>query len=103
MNNLNSILLEGILEKEPQLLTAPQGKSLCTFTLSSIHSYGTFEKRETETSSFDIETHGRLAEVCGDYLRAGRGVRVVGRLKQRDSRVLIVAEHVEFKPKPPAK
>jgi single-strand DNA-binding protein len=49
----------------------------------------------------------RLAEVCGEYLKKGRGLRVVGRLKQDHwtdpegkprSRVLIVAEHVEFKP-----
>jgi single-strand DNA-binding protein len=45
--------------------------------------------------------------VCGEYLKKGRGVRVVGRLKQdrwadadgkAHSRVEIVAEHVEFKP-----
>jgi single-strand DNA-binding protein len=45
--------------------------------------------------------------VCGEYLKKGRGVRVVGRLKQDRwtdpdgkprSRVEIVAEHVEFKP-----
>jgi len=47
----------------------------------------------------------RLAEVCAEYLKKGRGVRVVGRLKQDKwtdadgkphSRVHIVAEHVEF-------
>jgi single-strand DNA-binding protein len=45
--------------------------------------------------------------VCGEYLKKGRGVRVVGRLKQDrwtdpdgkpHSRVEIIAEHVEFKP-----
>jgi single-strand DNA-binding protein len=45
--------------------------------------------------------------VCGEYLKKGRGVRVVGRLKQDRwtspegqgrSKVSIVAEHVEFKP-----
>jgi len=49
----------------------------------------------------------RLAEVCGEYLKKGRGVRAVGCLKQDrwtdpdgkpHSRVEIVAEHVEFKP-----
>ena len=45
--------------------------------------------------------------MCGEYLKKGRGVRVVGRLKQDRwtdadgkgrSRIFIVAEHVEFKP-----
>ena len=54
----------------------------------------------------------RLAEVCKEYLAKGRGVRVVGRLKQdrwedpegkTRSKVHIVAEHVEFKPRPAEK
>ena len=58
-------------------------------------------------SYFDVTTWARLAEVCGEYLKKGRGVRVVGRLKQdrwtspegqTRSKITIVAEHVEFKP-----
>jgi single-strand DNA-binding protein len=54
-----------------------------------------------------VTTWTRLAEVCGECLKKGHGVRVVGRLKQdrwtdadgkTHSRVHIVAEHVEFKP-----
>ena len=54
-----------------------------------------------------METWAKLAEVCAEQLEKGRGVRVVGRLKQdrwQDqegnprSKVKIVAEHVEFKP-----
>ena len=62
---------------------------------------------QKEVSFFEVSTWTRLAEVCGEYLKKGRGVRVVGRLKQDrwtdpdgkpHSRVSIVAEHVEFKP-----
>ena len=65
------------------------------------------DQLQKEVSFFDVSTWTRLAEVCGEYLKKGRGVRVVGRLKQDrwtdtdgkpHSRVLIVAEHVEFKP-----
>ena len=60
-----------------------------------------------EVSYFDVETWSKLAEICSDHLAKGRGVRVVGRLKQdrwndtdgnQKSRIKIVAEHVEFKP-----
>jgi single-strand DNA-binding protein len=66
------------------------------------------EELQQEVSYFDITTWNRLAEVCNEYLSKGRGVRVVGRLKQdrwedpegkTRSKVHIVAEHVEFKPK----
>ncbi len=65
------------------------------------------DQLQKEVSYFDVSTWTRLAEVCGEYLKKGRGVRVVGRLKQdrwtdpegkAHSRVEIVAEHVEFKP-----
>jgi single-strand DNA-binding protein len=59
-----------------------------------------------------VTVWNRLAEVCKEYLAKGRGVRVVGRLKQdrwedpegkTRSKVHIVAEHVEFKPRPAEK
>jgi single-strand DNA-binding protein len=65
------------------------------------------EEMQKEVSYFDVSTWARLAEVCGEYLKKGRGVRVVGRLRQDKwtdpegkprSRIEIVAEHVEFKP-----
>ena len=66
-----------------------------------------FEVSYFEVSFFEVSTWARLAKVCGEYLKKGRGVRVVGRLRQDEwtdpegkprSRIEIVAEHVEFKP-----
>jgi single-strand DNA-binding protein len=66
------------------------------------------EETQKEVSFFEVTTWARLAEVCGEYLKKGRGVRVVGRLKQDRwtnpegqgrSKIQIVAEHVEFKPR----
>jgi single-strand DNA-binding protein len=62
---------------------------------------------EKEVSYFDIESWAKLAEACYNKGHKGRGVRVVGRLKQDrwsgsdgkpHSRITIVAEHVEFRP-----
>jgi single-strand DNA-binding protein len=62
---------------------------------------------EKEVSFFDVESWGKLAENVNSLGRKGRGVRVVGRLKQERwqnsegramARVVIVAEHVEFRP-----
>lgn len=107
MNNLNSILLEGNIVRDPLFKETPKGTPLCTFAVAS----NRFIKQDTgfekEVSFFDIETWSRLAENCSNLGRKGRGVRVVGRLKQErwtsgdgkpQSRVKIVAEHVEFRP-----
>ena len=107
MNSLNSILVEGNLTKDPVLKETPKGTSVCTFTVASNRFYKQDEAFEKEVSFFDVETWAKLAEACGSQLTKGRGVRVIGRLKQDRwndpegnyrEKVKIVAEHVEFKP-----
>jgi single-strand DNA-binding protein len=107
MNNLNSILLEGNLVRDPLLRSTPKGTSVCTFTLASNRFSRQDSGMEKEVSFFDVETWAKLAEYCYSQGRKGRGIRVVGRLKQdrwnsadgkAHSRVTIVAEHVEFRP-----
>jgi single-strand DNA-binding protein len=109
MNNLNSILIEGNLVRDPLLRSTSKGTQICSMSLASNRyfkpdSSSGFEK---EVSFFDIETWAKLAEACYAKGKKGRGVRVVGRLKQNrwndtegkpHSRVTIVAEHVEFRP-----
>ena len=107
MNDLNSILMEGNLTRDPVLSTTPSGTSVCNFSMGSHHLYRKDEEQRKETSFFDVEVWAKLGENCAEYLRKGRGVRVVGRLKQDRwkngegqprSKVKIVAEHVEFRP-----
>jgi single-strand DNA-binding protein len=107
MNNLNSILIEGNLVRDPELSYTPKGTAVCKFTVASNRFWKQESELQKEVSYFDVAAWTRLAEVCGEYLKKGRGVRVVGRLQQDRwndpdgkprSRVLIVAEHVEFKP-----
>ena len=107
MNALNSILLEGNLTRDPESKTLSSGSQVCSFAIASNRFYRQNEVMEKETSYFDIEAWARLGQSCAETLRKGRGVRVVGRLKQdrwtdqtgkAHSKVKIVAEHVEFKP-----
>lgn len=46
---------------------------------------------------FDIECYGKLADFCEQRFKKGRGIRIVGRLKQVESKIVIIAEHVELK------
>ncbi len=107
MNSLNSMLLEGNVVRDPVLKETAKGTPVCTFSIASNRYYKQDDTLEKETSFFEVETWGKLAEACGKSCRKGRGVRVVGRMKQdrwtgtdgkNYSRVKIVGEHVEFKP-----
>jgi len=107
LNNLNSIIVEGNLVRDPLLKTIPNGHQVCSFAVASNRFYKQNEQTEKEVSFFEVETWSKLAQTCGEILKKGRGVRVVGRLKQdrwedaagkTQTRIKIVAEHVEFKP-----
>jgi len=110
MNNLNSILIEGNLVRDPLLRSTTKGTQVCSMRLASNRYFKHDSKSdniEKEVSFFDVESWSRLAEACYSKGHKGRGVRVVGRLKEdrwnspdgkSHSRVSIVAEHVEFRP-----
>ena len=108
MNNLNSIILEGNLVRDAALAEPVPGFKKCIFSMG-VNRFYKNKKNEAvdEVSFFDIETYGRMAEYCSEKVKKGRGVRVVGRLKQdswkddsgkTQSRVYVVAEHIEYKP-----
>ena len=113
MNNLNSILLEGNLCRDPELRYPPSdgpapGTPLCTLVVASVRTWKRDGERTEEVSFIEAVTAGELATVCAEHLTKGRGVRLVGRLKQERwedaagesrAKVVIVAEHVEFQPR----
>ena len=107
MNNLNSVLIEGNLVRDPECRTTPKGTAVCKFPVASNRYYKQDSGLEKEVSFFDVEAWGKTAENVNNLGKKGRGVRVVGRLKQERwqnsegkamARVVIVAEHVEFRP-----
>jgi len=107
MNNLNSLLIEGNMVRDPLLKTTPKGNIVCNFTIAINRFYRQDSNLEREVSYFDVEAWGKLATSCAEHGRKGRGVRVVGRLKQdrwvgsdgkTHAKVSIVAEHVEYRP-----
>jgi len=108
MNQLNSLILEGNLVRDAVLAEPAPGFKKCSFTMGVNRFYKNKKNEDvTEASFFDVEAYGNMAEYCGEKAKKGRGVRVVGRLKQdtwKDpegkfaSRVYVVAEHIEYKP-----
>ena len=107
MNNLNSVLIEGTLTKDPKMVIEDNGKTITEFSISSERNYKRDDQYQKEISLFDIHVFGKRAQACSEHLSEGRSVRIVGRLKQElrgdngeiKSNVFIIAEHVEFKPK----
>lgn len=107
MNSLNSIIMEGNLVRKPETVISPKGTAICKFSVATNRYFKIEGEDQKEVSFFDIEVWSTLAENCDKFLDKGRGVRIVGRLKQdrwvdkkgkNQAKVKIVGEHVEFKP-----
>lgn len=109
MNQLNSIILEGNIVANAEISEPSKGFKICKFALGvNRFTKGQNGESNEEVSFFDVETYGKMAEICEKQGTKGRGIRVVGRLKQNRwknsegkpfSKVFVIAEHVEFKPK----
>ena len=103
MNNLNSLILEGVVIGEPH---KSEASDVLNFTVGSERYYKNRAGEDvTETSHFKVVAFGRM---CDIPVKEDSGVRIVGRLKQNKwtdsegashSEVQIVAEHIEIKKK----
>ena len=100
-NDLNSLILGGVVSGEPHLVKT---SDVLNFTVETTRYYKNRAGEDvTETSHFKVVAFGRM---CDIPVKEGSGVRVVGRLKQNKwtdsegashSEVQIVAEHIEIK------
>jgi single-strand DNA-binding protein len=107
MNSLNSGILEGNVVRKPELRQTPKGTPVAKVGVAVHRWYRSNEELVKEVSFFNVDAWGALANLCAEKCDQGRGIRVVGRLKQERwvdqegknrSTVTVVAEHVEFRP-----
>lgn len=98
MNSLNSILLEGNLVLDPVMTNDDKA---CDLVIETSRTYAKDDEEVTDKEQFIVRAWNKLAKGCHELLKAGREVRVVGRLKNQAGIVFIVAEHVECKPERP--
>lgn len=108
MNQMNQVILEGNVVRMAEFKTTPRGKKVCTLPIACNRYYKDSDGKSVEEANYiDIEAWERACENVEKYAMKGRGLRVVGRLKQDRwkspegksiSRLYVVAEHIEFMP-----
>jgi single-strand DNA-binding protein len=108
MNPLNTVLIEGNATRDAELKYANSGTAICKLSVAVNRFYKSGDGFEKEVSFFDVDTFGKVAELCAEKCHKGDAIRVAGRLKQSRwnasdgtarSQVVIIAEYVEFRPK----
>jgi single-strand DNA-binding protein len=79
---LNHIQIIGHLGQDPDTKYLPSGDTVCNFSIATTEKWvdkASGEKRDS-TEWHRIAVFGRLAEVCGQYLKKGSLVYVSGKL-----------------------
>jgi single-strand DNA-binding protein len=82
MVGLNRVQLIGRLGKDPELRTTTTGRKVCTFNIAVNRRWRSESGDSKEATDWLlVETWGRLAEICKQYLKKGRMVYLEGRLR----------------------
>jgi single-strand DNA-binding protein len=85
MSGLNKVMLIGRLGKSPEVKHTPSGAVVCNFSLAMEESWKDKSgERQKKTEWHEIVAWGRLAEVCGEYLKKGAQVYVEGKLQTQE-------------------
>lgn len=80
--SVNRVILVGRLGKDPEIRSIPSGTSVAKFSLATDERFTdkNGEKQE-RTEWHNIVAWGKLAEICGQYLRKGKLVFIEGSIR----------------------
>ena len=82
MASVNKVILVGRLGKDPEIRSTPNGNNVAKFSLATDDRYTdkSGEKQE-RTEWHNIVAWGKLAEICGQYLKKGKLIYIEGSIR----------------------
>jgi single-strand DNA-binding protein len=107
MASVNRVILVGRLGKDPEIRSTPGGTSVAKFTIATDEKFTDRQgEKQERTEWHNIVAWGKLAEICGQYLRKGKLVFIEGSLRtdswddkesgQKKYRTEIVAQNMQM-------
>ena len=82
--NINRVVIEGNLTKDPEVRQTPSGTSVATLRVAVNDRIKRGEEWVDAAYYFDVVVWGKTAEQCGQYLTRGSGIMVDGKLTWRE-------------------
>lgn len=83
--SLNRAQIIGNLTRDPELKQTGGGQSVCTIGVATNRSWKDANgMKQDQTEYHNIVVWGKLAEICGQYLKKGQKVYFDGRLQTRE-------------------
>lgn len=82
---VNKVILIGNLGADPEVRFTPGGQAVANFRIATNESWTDKQGQKQERTEWHrIVVWGKLAELCGEYLKKGRQAYVEGRLQTRE-------------------
>lgn len=80
--SVNKVILVGRLGKDPEVKSTPSGSTVAKFSLATDEKFTDRNgERQERTEWHNIVAWGKLAEICGQYLRKGKQVYIEGSIR----------------------
>ena len=83
MAGVNKAIIIGNLGKDPDIRNLPGGSTVANFSVATSEQWKdkqTGEKKE-KTEWHNIVAFGKLADICGEYLKKGQQIYLEGRIQ----------------------
>lgn len=82
---INKVILIGNLGADPEVRFTPAGAPVANFRIATNESWVDKNQQKQERTEWHrIVAWGKLAELCGEYLKKGRQAYIEGRLQTRE-------------------
>ena len=80
---VNKVIIVGNLGADPETRYTPSGTAITSFRIATSESWKDKQTGEAQerTEWHRVEAFGKLAEICGEYLKKGRQVYIEGKLR----------------------
>jgi len=105
MYNLNKVMVEGNLTRDPEMKALPSGDNVTNFSVATNRVYNDRDgNKQEEVEYHNIVVFGKQADNVAKYLTKGSGAYIEGRLQTRSwdkdgvkmHRTEVVADRVQF-------
>lgn len=83
MASLNSVSLIGNLGKDPEIKTTTSGQHVANFSIATTDVHVKDGQKVENTEWHRIVAWGKIAELCGKFLKKGSSVYLQGKLQTR--------------------
>ena len=81
---INKAILIGILGNDPEVRQTQSGSNVANFSIATTDQWNSqSETQKEQTEWHRIVAFGKLADICGQYLRKGSKVYIEGRIQTR--------------------